>query len=213
MSRVPWPKLWCCCRYLTNPAKDFDLRKWAAEGLSYLTLDADVKEELCRDTEALSALFGLAKSPDKTVTYGVVSCLVNCTNTYDKNEDAFPEMVELAKYAKHHIPEQHEKVTDWLGCWYLTFVIVCRLVSLDKLFPLKTEYVMDLYSYTFLLIVEKFIFVSLLRSFMHFYDPLCAQSQIWAGPVMGKLWPGKFSNPSRETCRNNITKATLFWKV
>ena len=98
-------------RFLTNSAKDFDSRKWAAEGLSYLTLDADAKEELCRDTEALHALFELAKSKDKTVMYGVVSCLVNCTNTYDKNDDVVPEMIELAKYAKHHIPEQDEKVS------------------------------------------------------------------------------------------------------
>ena len=96
---------------MTNTAKDFDLRKWSAEGLSYLTLDAEAKEELCRDTEALNALFELAKSKDKTVMYGVVSCLVNCTNTYDKNDDVVPEMIELAKYAKHHIPEQDEKVS------------------------------------------------------------------------------------------------------
>ncbi|XP_076801844.1 protein unc-45 homolog B-like [Clavelina lepadiformis] len=98
-----------CRKYLTNTAKEFDLRKWAAEGLSYLTLDAEAKEELCRDKEALQALFELAKSKDKTVMYGVVSCLVNCTNTYDKNDDVLPEMIELAKYAKHHIPEEDEK--------------------------------------------------------------------------------------------------------
>ena len=38
-----------------------DLRKWAAEGLAYLTLDADIKEELCKDTSALTSLFDLAK--------------------------------------------------------------------------------------------------------------------------------------------------------
>ena len=86
------------------------MRKWAAEGLSYLTLDAEAKEELCRDKKALDALFELAKSKDKTVMYGVVSCLVNCTNTYDKNEEVLPEMIELAKYTKHHIPEEDEKV-------------------------------------------------------------------------------------------------------
>lgn len=85
--------------------------------MSYLTLDAEAKEELCRDTEALKALFELAKSKDKTVMYGVVSCLVNCTNTYDKNEDVAPEMIELAKYAKHHIPEQDEKVR------FLSFIL------------------------------------------------------------------------------------------
>ena len=57
----------------------------------------------------LQALVDLAKSKDKTVMYGVVSCLVNCTNTFDKNE-ALPEMKDLAKFSKQHIPEDHEKV-------------------------------------------------------------------------------------------------------
>lgn len=33
--------------------------------------------------------------------------LVNLVNAYDKQE-MVPEMVELAKFAKHHIPEEHE---------------------------------------------------------------------------------------------------------
>ena len=48
-------------RYLTNPAKDVDLRKWATEGLAYLTLDADIKEELVNDEPALQSVFDLAK--------------------------------------------------------------------------------------------------------------------------------------------------------
>ncbi len=44
-----------------NPTKDIDLRKWAAEGLAYLTLDADVKEDLVADTPALRSLVDLAK--------------------------------------------------------------------------------------------------------------------------------------------------------
>lgn len=97
-----------CKKFLTNAVKDFETRKWAAEGLSYLTLDADVKEDLVRDPVAVKALVDLAKSKDKTVMYGVVSCLVNCTNTFDKNE-AMPEMKDLAKFSKQHIPEDHEK--------------------------------------------------------------------------------------------------------
>ena len=50
-----------CCRFLVNPTKDIDLRKWAAEGLAYLTLDADVKEDLVADTPALRSLMDLAK--------------------------------------------------------------------------------------------------------------------------------------------------------
>jgi protein unc-45 len=36
-----------------------------------------------------------------------VTVLVNLVNAYDKQE-LVPEMVELAKFAKHHIPEEHE---------------------------------------------------------------------------------------------------------
>lgn len=42
--------------------------------------------------------------------YAVASTLVNCTNSYD-HEEPDPQMVELAKYAKQHIPEQHPKVS------------------------------------------------------------------------------------------------------
>ena len=34
--------------------------------------------------------------------------LVNCANAYEKKE-VEPELVELAKFAKHHVPEDHEK--------------------------------------------------------------------------------------------------------
>lgn len=41
--------------------------------------------------------------------FAVASGLVNCTNSYDY-EEPDPKMVELAKYAKQHVPEQHPKV-------------------------------------------------------------------------------------------------------
>lgn len=50
-----------CLRFLINPAKDKDMRKWAVEGLSYLTLDAEVKEKLIEDRPALQALIEVAK--------------------------------------------------------------------------------------------------------------------------------------------------------
>ncbi|GBP70060.1 Protein unc-45 homolog B [Eumeta japonica] len=96
-----------CRKFLVNPAKDQDMRKWAAEGLSYLTLDADVKEKLVEDNAAIQALIELAKTGDQSALYGVVTTLVNLCNAYDKQE-ILPEMLELAKFAKHHIPEQHE---------------------------------------------------------------------------------------------------------
>jgi len=48
-------------RFLCNPAKDVDLRKWAAEGLAYLTLNAEIKEDLVEDSNALRSLVDLAK--------------------------------------------------------------------------------------------------------------------------------------------------------
>lgn len=35
-----------CRRFLLNPAKDVSVQRWAVEGLSYLTLDGEVKEKL-----------------------------------------------------------------------------------------------------------------------------------------------------------------------
>jgi hypothetical protein len=37
----------------------------------------------------------------------VVTLLVNLTNSYEKQE-IMPELIELAKFAKHHIPQEHE---------------------------------------------------------------------------------------------------------
>jgi len=39
--------------------------------------------------------------------YAIVTIFVNLVNAYEKQE-VVPEMVELAKFAKHHIPEEHE---------------------------------------------------------------------------------------------------------
>lgn len=48
-------------RWLCNETLDAGTRHWAAEGLAFLTLDADVKEELLEDKAALQALFQLAQ--------------------------------------------------------------------------------------------------------------------------------------------------------
>ena len=69
------------------------------------------------------------------MAYGVVATLVNITNSYDKQE-IDPQMIELAKFAKHHIPEEHElddedfadKRTDTLG----RLGVTSALVSLSK---------------------------------------------------------------------------------
>lgn len=94
-----------CRHFLTS--KDKDSRRWAVEGLSYLTLDADVKEKFIQDRVALRAMIDLGKAGDQSVVFGVVTTLVNLCNAYEKKE-VVPEMIELAKFAKHHIPEEHE---------------------------------------------------------------------------------------------------------
>lgn len=96
-----------CRQFLVKPGKDRDIRKWATDGLAYLTLDAEVKEKLIDDRPALRALIQLAQTGDQSVLYGAVTTFVNLVNAYDKQE-LVPEMVELAKFAKHHIPEEHE---------------------------------------------------------------------------------------------------------
>ncbi|XP_030754839.1 protein unc-45 homolog B [Sitophilus oryzae] len=96
-----------CRRFLLHPGKDTDVKKWAAEGLSYLTLDAEVKEKLVSDKAALKSLVQLAQTGDQSVVYGVITTLVNLCNAYEKQE-VIPEMIELAKFAKQHIPEEHE---------------------------------------------------------------------------------------------------------
>ncbi|XP_010619389.1 protein unc-45 homolog A [Fukomys damarensis] len=97
-----------CRKWLCNDQIDAGTRRWAVEGLAYLTFDADVKEEFVEDGAALKALFQLSRSEERSVLFAVASALVNCTNSYDY-EEPDPKMVELAKYAKQHVPEQHPK--------------------------------------------------------------------------------------------------------
>ena len=81
------------------------------------------------------SLIELGKTGAQNVAYGVVATLVNITNSYDKQE-IDPQMLELAKFAKHHIPEEHElddedfadKRTDTLG----RLGVTSALVSLSK---------------------------------------------------------------------------------
>uniref|UniRef100_A0A670Y359 Protein unc-45 homolog B n=1 Tax=Pseudonaja textilis TaxID=8673 RepID=A0A670Y359_PSETE len=97
-----------CRKWLCNPTIDTRTRKWAVEGLAYLTLDADVKDDFVQDEPAMQAMFELAKTSDKTILYSVASVLVNCTNSYDVKE-LIPELVQLAKFSKQHVPEEHPK--------------------------------------------------------------------------------------------------------
>lgn len=48
-------------RFISNPASDYSTKKWAVDGLAYLTLDADVKEDLINDIDALTEMYALVK--------------------------------------------------------------------------------------------------------------------------------------------------------
>lgn len=52
---------------------------------------------------------GGLQTSDKTILYSVANTLVNCTNSYDVKE-VVPELVQLAKFSKQHVPEEHPKV-------------------------------------------------------------------------------------------------------
>uniref|UniRef100_A0A0N5AQ81 Protein unc-45 homolog B n=1 Tax=Syphacia muris TaxID=451379 RepID=A0A0N5AQ81_9BILA len=88
-----------------------EVRSFACEGLSYLSLDADVKEWIVEDPLLLQALLSLAKSAGALCSYTLASIYVNCSNAYEKPK-IDEELVKLAQFAKHHVPETHPKDTD-----------------------------------------------------------------------------------------------------
>jgi hypothetical protein len=97
-------------RFLTTSGS-FDVRRWSADGLAYLTLDADVKEDLVDNLLAIKSLFGLCQCEDAHVLYSITTIFVNLTNTYDTRKPE-KEMAELATYAKQHVPKEHPKVKE-----------------------------------------------------------------------------------------------------
>lgn len=60
-------------RWLCNEAIDAGTRRWAVEGLAYLTFDADVKEEFVEDKAAMQAMFQLAKVHSKSRGVGTLA--------------------------------------------------------------------------------------------------------------------------------------------
>ncbi|EPB73782.1 tetratricopeptide repeat protein [Ancylostoma ceylanicum] len=101
-----------CKKFLLEYEKySTDVRRFACEGLSYLSLDADVKEWIVADSLLLRALFCLAQSAGALCVFTLATIYVNLANAYEKpNVDE--EMVKLAQFAKHHVPEIHHKDTD-----------------------------------------------------------------------------------------------------
>lgn len=100
-------KLEQACRKILCNNQDFDSKKWACDGLAYLTLDPDVKEVLCNDAKALKSMYELTKRDDKNVLFSIATILSNCTNAQPVKKPT-EEMIKLAEYAKHHIPETNE---------------------------------------------------------------------------------------------------------
>lgn len=96
-----------CRKFLVSAKKGDLLRKWAAEGMAFLTLDAEVKEELVKDQPALTTLLGMVKTQDHSLQFGIATTLVNLTNSYEKPERN-PELEELGKFAGENIPKEHE---------------------------------------------------------------------------------------------------------
>ncbi|MGH0137084.1 UNVERIFIED_CONTAM: hypothetical protein FKN15_007667 [Acipenser sinensis] len=148
-----------CRKWLCNEALPPSSRRWAIEGLAYLTFDADVKEELAEDGQALQAMFQLAKSEDKTVLFAVGSTLVNCTNSYD-SEKPDPQMVELAKYAKQHVPEEHPKdakpfVEKRLSKLLEAGVVSALVCMVKQESPALTDACKECIARVFLAVVEK----------------------------------------------------------
>ncbi|VDP11141.1 unnamed protein product [Soboliphyme baturini] len=97
-----------CRKFLLNEKRNLEVRRYAAEALSYLTLDADVKEYVVSDDPLILSLIDLAKSIGELCMFSVSTILVNLTNAYDKKQ-AEPELIKLAKFSKHHVPERHPK--------------------------------------------------------------------------------------------------------
>ena len=99
-----------CKKFLLSSTKDTTLRKWAIEGTAFLSMDAEVKEVLIKDSPVLKVLLkevAITSSNDQSLLYGIATILVNLTNSYDKPEKN-PELEELGKYAGENLPKEHE---------------------------------------------------------------------------------------------------------
>lgn len=96
-----------CRKFLIRSKKGDNLKKWATEGLAFLSLDADVKEALVGDEDALKSLFQIPKTQDQSLLYGIATIFVNMTNSYDKPEKN-KDLEELGKFAGENMPKEHE---------------------------------------------------------------------------------------------------------
>ncbi|XP_071571600.1 protein unc-45 homolog B-like isoform X1 [Temnothorax nylanderi] len=98
-----------CRRLLINLKEEKNMRAWAIKGLSYLTFNAGVKQELIKDKRVIHTMIEIAKTGDRSVLVGVLTTLVNLCNAYDEQE---PEMIEFTKFVKYYFPEESELDDD-----------------------------------------------------------------------------------------------------
>ena len=93
--------------FLTGP-HSATIKRWAMEGLAFLSVSAPVKENICKDKQLLHSVLDLiSSSSDTAVQYGAATLLVNLTNSYDQ-PDRNPELEELAHFSGENVPTPHE---------------------------------------------------------------------------------------------------------
>ncbi|KAF6300098.1 unc-45 myosin chaperone B [Rhinolophus ferrumequinum] len=73
-----------------------------------ITNGVSLLKEIYKTTKNEKIKIRTLVTSDKTILYSVATTLVNCTNSYDVQE-VIPELVQLAKFSKQHVPEQHPK--------------------------------------------------------------------------------------------------------
>jgi hypothetical protein len=102
------PRLARDCRaIISRPTPEFTLKQYAIEALAYLSFDGGVKEDLVDDKQSLNALFEIMTFDiNSPAVYSILNIFVNLTNSYDKQEQS-PELLELAKFAQQHVPQEH----------------------------------------------------------------------------------------------------------
>uniref|UniRef100_A0A8C0NWM6 Protein unc-45 homolog B n=2 Tax=Canis lupus familiaris TaxID=9615 RepID=A0A8C0NWM6_CANLF len=73
-----------------------------------ITNGVSLLKEIYKTTKNEKIKIRTLVTADKTILYSVATTLVNCTNSYDVKE-VIPELVQLAKFSKQHVPEEHPK--------------------------------------------------------------------------------------------------------
>uniref|UniRef100_A0A5K3FTK2 TPR_REGION domain-containing protein n=2 Tax=Mesocestoides corti TaxID=53468 RepID=A0A5K3FTK2_MESCO len=90
-----------------GPLSAANSTRWAVDGLAFLSLAGEVKEAIVKDRDLLTAIYKVAEMGYFDAAFPLASLLANLTNSFEEKEIT-PEMVELAKFTKQHIPEKHE---------------------------------------------------------------------------------------------------------